>query len=146
VFAVPLGGVDTVVPLVAGEDVARVAAGLITAADVPAGSSYPVIGEVMTVGEIVATMGRGLGQEIRFQDVPDELWAEAALDRINAHAVAHLSKLWASLRTQSEPLVKERYQVTDTIERFGGGRPKPFAQFVSEEKSSFLVASGDAVA
>jgi uncharacterized protein YbjT (DUF2867 family) len=144
VFAVPFGGVDTVVPLVAGEDVARVAAGLLTAVDVPAGSSYPVIGEVLTVGEIVATMGRGLGRELRFQDVPDELWAEAALGQINAHAVAHLSKLWARLRTQQAG--NGEYQVTDTIERLGGGRPKPFAQFVREEKSSFLVASGDAVA
>src|SRR5262245_22315162 len=53
VFSMPFGGQDTVLPLVAGEDVARVAAGLLAADDVPAGSSYPVIGEVLTVGELV---------------------------------------------------------------------------------------------
>jgi uncharacterized protein YbjT (DUF2867 family) len=135
VFAVPLGGVDTVVPLVAAEDVARVAAGLLTAADVPAGSSYPVIGEVLTVGEVVATMTSGLGREVTFQNVPDDLWAEAALGRVNAHAVAHLSKLWATLRTGASG--NEEYKVTDTIEQLGGARPKTFAEFVSEEKSSF---------
>ncbi|GAB3427354.1 Rossmann-fold NAD(P)-binding domain-containing protein [Flindersiella endophytica] len=137
VFTAPFGSVRTVLPLVAGEDVARVAAGLLTADDVPAGSSYPVIGEVLSVGDIVATMGRGLGREITFQDVPDELWAEAALGRVNAHAVAHLSKLWASLRTQQETPGQRAYELPDTIERLGGGRPKTFAQFVDEEKASF---------
>lgn len=123
----PFGEDSTVIPLVAGEDVARVAAGVLTAADVPAGSAYPVIGEVLTVRQIVATLASGLGREITYQNIPDEVWADAVRARINAHAVAHLSKLWANFRTGTE-----EFEVTDTIELLGGRRPKTFAEFVAE--------------
>jgi uncharacterized protein YbjT (DUF2867 family) len=135
VFMVPFGEDSTVIPLVAGEDVARVAAGVLTAEDVPPGSSYPVIGQVLTVREIVATLARGLGREVTYQDVSDEAWAEAVSGRINAHAVAHLSKLWATLRTRRAEVAD--YPATDTIERLGGRGPKTFAEFVAEEKPSF---------
>ena len=126
-LAMPLGDDSTVLPLVAGEDVARVAAAVLTAADVPAGGVYPVVGQLLTVKEIVAALSAGLGRDVAYKDVTDESWAEAAGGRINAHAVAHLSKLWATLRTR--PLDVE---VTDTIEKLGGRRPKTFAEFVAE--------------
>jgi uncharacterized protein YbjT (DUF2867 family) len=132
VFMAPLGDDSTVIPLVAGDDVARVAAAVLTAADVPPGNSYSVIGQVLTVKEIVAAMARGLGREVAYQDVSDEVWAEAASGRINAHAVAHLSKLWATFRTR--PV---HYEVTDTIEKLSGRKPKTFAEFVAEEKLTF---------
>ncbi len=81
VFMAPFGDDSTVIPLVAGDDVARVAAGVLTAADVPAGNSYSVIGQVLTVKEIVAAMTRGLRREVAYQDVSDEAWAEAASSR-----------------------------------------------------------------
>jgi uncharacterized protein YbjT (DUF2867 family) len=121
-LTMPLGDEGTVLPLVAAEDVARVAAGVLTAADVPPGSSYPVVGEVLTVKEIVATLGPGF----RYENITDESWAEAAGSRINAHAVAHLSKLWAALRTQPQDV-----GVTDTIEKLTGRKPKTFAEFVA---------------
>jgi uncharacterized protein YbjT (DUF2867 family) len=133
VFMAPFGDDSTVIPLVAGEDVARVAAGVLTTADVPPGSAYPVIGQILTVQEIVATMARGLGREITYQDVTDEFWAETAGSRINAHAVAHLSKLWARLRTQPVDV-----EVTDTIEELGGRKPKTFAEFVAEQEQGVL--------
>jgi len=132
VFMAPFGDDSTVIPLVAGDDVARVAAGVLTAADVPAGNSYSVVGQVLTVREITAAMARGLGREVAYQDVSDEVWAEAASSRINAHAVAHLSKLWAAFRTR--PV---QYEATDTIEKLGGRKPKTFAEFVAEEKLTF---------
>jgi uncharacterized protein YbjT (DUF2867 family) len=132
VFMAPLGADSTVIPLIAGEDVARVATGMLTAADVPAGSAHRVIGQVLTVKEIVTSLARGLGREVRYQDVPDEVWAEAASTRLNAHALAHLSKLWATFRSRPA-----KYEVTDTIEKLGGYAPKTFAEFVAEEKSTF---------
>ena len=132
VFMAPFGSDSTAIPLVAGDDVARVAAGVLTATDVRPGSSYPVIGQVLTVKEIVATLARVLGREVTYQDVSDEIWAEAAGSRLNAHAIAHLSKLWASLRTRPT-----EQKVTDTIEELGGRKPKTFAEFVAEERSSF---------
>jgi uncharacterized protein YbjT (DUF2867 family) len=136
-FTMPLGDDSTVIPLVAGEDVARVAASVLTAADVPAGSGYPVVGQLLTVKEIVATLADGLGREIRYENVTDESWAEAAGSRINAHAVAHLSKLWAALRTQPQGVA-----VTDTIEKLGGRKPKTFAEFVSETRIDAATQAG----
>jgi len=132
VFMAPFGDDSTVIPLVAGEDVARVAAGVLTAPDVPAGSSYSVVGQVLTVKEIVTSLASGLDRDVTYQDVSDEFWAEAAGGRINAHAVAHLSKLWANLRSQPRT-----FEVTETIEQLGGRRPKTFAEFVVEEQDSF---------
>jgi uncharacterized protein YbjT (DUF2867 family) len=126
-LTIPLGDDSTVLPLVAGEDVARVAAAVLTAADVPAGNAYPVVGQLLTVKEIVATLSARLGRDVAYVNVTDESWAEAVGGRINAHAVAHLSKLWATLRTRPQDV-----EVTDTIEKLGGRRPKTFAEFVAE--------------
>jgi uncharacterized protein YbjT (DUF2867 family) len=126
-LTMPLGDDSTVIPLVAGEDVARVAAAVLTAADVPAGSVYPVVGQLLTVQEIAATLSAGLGREIGYENVSDETWAESAGGRINSHAVAHLSRLWAALRSGPQDV-----EVTDTIEKLGGRRPKTFAEFVAE--------------
>jgi uncharacterized protein YbjT (DUF2867 family) len=128
VFMAPFGAGSTVIPLVAGEDVARVAAGVLTAEHVPAGSAYPVVGQLLTVEEIVATIAGELGREITYQHVGDALWAEAAGSRINAHAVAHLSTLWAAFRTRPTDV-----EVTTTVEEVAGRRPKAFAEFVAEE-------------
>ncbi len=132
VFMAPFGDDSTVIPLVAGEDVARVAVGVLTADEVATGSSYSLIGQVLTVREIVASLAVGLDRDVTYQDVSDELWAEAAGGRINAHAIAHLSKLWANLRSRPR-----EFAVTDTIEEVGGRRPKTFAEFVAEEQHSF---------
>jgi uncharacterized protein YbjT (DUF2867 family) len=138
-FTAPFGNDETVIPLVAGEDVARVAAGVLMAANVPEGSSYRVIGQVMTVKEIVTALARGLDRDVEFRDVPDEAWAAAAATRLNAHAVAHLSKLWANFRDL--PPGNGDFAVTDTIEELGGRRPKTLDEFVVEEKTSFPVTA-----
>ena len=39
-----------------GEDVARVAAGVLTSPQVVPGSSYPVIGQVITLGDAIKTI------------------------------------------------------------------------------------------
>jgi uncharacterized protein YbjT (DUF2867 family) len=135
VFMAPFGDDATVLPLVAGEDVARVAAGVLAAAEVPAGSSFRVIGEVLTVKEVVTSLARGLDRAVTFRHVPDEVWAEMASTRINAHAVGHLSKLWANFRDLRPGSTD--FTVTDTIEKLGGRKPKTFDEFVIEEKSTF---------
>jgi len=45
----PWGSESTVVPLVSAADVARVAAALMTAAEVSTGSTYPLIGALLSV-------------------------------------------------------------------------------------------------
>src|SRR5258708_3673331 len=114
----PWGDIDTVIPLVAGEDVARVAAGLLTSASVPADSSYPVIGAVISLREIIATFGRVLGREVRYEEISDEEWRSGALARgVSQHAVEHLSNLWRTFRSFGQAPQPPRFEVTDTIEK-----------------------------
>jgi len=129
----PWGSDSTVVPLVSGEDVARVAADLLTSPSLTPGNSYPVIGEVLALRDIIATLGRVLGRKVRYQEISDEQWRDGALARgVNQHAVEHLSQLWRSIRT-----APVQFEVTDTIETLGGRAPKTFEEFVREEKSTF---------
>ena len=129
----PWGSENTVLPLVSGEDVARVAAGVLTSPQVRPGSSYPVIGQVLTLGEAIKTISKVLGREIRYVEIGDQQWRDVALARsVNAHAVEHLVELWRTLRTN--PRTFDR---PDTIERFGGQQPKTFEAFVREQQDVF---------
>jgi uncharacterized protein YbjT (DUF2867 family) len=129
----PWGSDATVVPLVSATDVARVAVGALTSPSIAPGSSYPVIGDVLTLRDIIAIFKRVLGREVRYQEIPDQAWADAALGRgFNHHAVEHLSKLWQSIRTQTRP-----FEVTDTILNLGGEKPQAFEEFVREHRNAF---------
>ncbi len=133
----PWGDESTVIPLVSAEDVARVAVGLLTKPSLPSPSSYPVIGAVLTLGDIIATFGRVLGRDLRYEEITDEEWRREALARgSNPHAVEHLSQLWRFFRTAGlRPPVAE-FEVTDTIESLGGAKPKTFEAFVREERAA----------
>ena len=60
----PWGGENTVLPLVAGEDVARVAVGLLTGPQPAAGSIVRMIGATMSLKEIVATFASVLARKV----------------------------------------------------------------------------------
>jgi uncharacterized protein YbjT (DUF2867 family) len=138
----PWGSDRTVIPLVSSQDVARVAVGVLTSPSVPPGSSYPVIGDVLALRDIVATFGRVLGRDVRYQEIPDEIWRDGALAQgINQHAVEHLSQLWQSLRTAEQRPARAAFEITDTIEKLGGSKPKTFETFVSEQRDALLAGS-----
>jgi uncharacterized protein YbjT (DUF2867 family) len=65
----PWGGENTVLPLVAGEDVARVAAGLLAGPELKAGTAYPLIGATPPLKEIIATFARVLGRDVRYEEI-----------------------------------------------------------------------------
>ncbi|MGW6022574.1 NAD(P)H-binding protein [Streptomyces sp. NPDC055099] len=125
-LAMPLGPLDTVLPLIAGEDVARVGAGLL--ADPLPECPDPVVlltGQILNVGEAVETYGGGL----KYVDMPPEEWRERAMSLYgDAHVVAHLDKLWELFRLIGSH--HELYQVTEAIERFGGRAPGTLREFV----------------
>ena len=132
----PWGSDSTVIPLVSGEDVARVAVGVLTAPSIPPGSSYPVIGEVLALRDIVAIFSRVLGREVRYHEIPDQLWYDGARQRgFNQHAIEHLSQLWRAIR--NGPASSEKWEPTATIEALGGRKAKTFEEFVRDEKSAF---------
>jgi len=138
----PWGSESTSVPLVSAQDVAGVAVGLLTGPSLKPGSFFPVIGDVLTLRDIVATFQRVLDRNVRYQEVPDKAWADAALSRgYNQHAVEHLSKLWQALRTGSST-----YEVPDTILKLAGKRPKTFEEFLQEQKDAFKPQFASAIA
>jgi uncharacterized protein YbjT (DUF2867 family) len=135
----PWGKEQTILPLVAGEDVARVAVGLLTSPSLTPGTAYPVIGTVISLKDIIATLGRVLGKNVRYEEITDDEWRRDALGRgYNAHALEHLSSLWKALRAAGLDPERARFAVTDTIERLGGAKPKTFEQFVREGQSELL--------
>ena len=130
VIRLPWGSDSTVIPLVAAEDVARVATALLTSPSVRSGAAYRVIGAVLTLREIIATFGRVSGRDVRYEPISDEEWRRGALGTgLNAHAVEHLSRLWRFLR---ESAARDDYAITDSIEKLGGQRPKTLEEFLRE--------------
>jgi uncharacterized protein YbjT (DUF2867 family) len=138
----PWGGENTVLPLVAGEDVARVAVGLLTAPQPTAGSVVRMIGATMSLKEIVATFARVLARNVHYQEISDEEWRQEAASRnYNPHAIEHLSSLWRAIRGAAIDPKDPNYAVTDSIEKIGGARPKTFETFVQEGQSELLAKS-----
>jgi uncharacterized protein YbjT (DUF2867 family) len=118
----PLGSPETVLPLVAGIDVARVAAGLLTG---PADETDPVCrltGEVMTIGEAA----RAFGATYIDQD-PREWRRTATRVYEDTTAVEHLSHLWELFRVIGSG--HDLYQVTEAIEQIGGRPPQTLEEF-----------------
>ena len=138
----PWGKQNTLLPLVAGEDVARIAVGLLTSPSWAAGTAYPVIGEAISLKEIVATFARELDRDVHYEEITDDEWKTEALARgWNAHAVEHLSSLWMSLRGAAIAPEAGRFAVTDTIERIGGAKPTTFEAFVREKRHELAAAA-----
>jgi uncharacterized protein YbjT (DUF2867 family) len=138
----PWGSESTSVPLVSAQDVAGVAVGLLTGPSLKPASSFPVIGDVLTLRDIVATFQQVLDRNVRYQEVPDKAWADAALSRgYNPHAVEHLSKLWQALRAGIGT-----YEVPDTILKLAGKSPKTFEEFLQEQKDAFKPHFASAIA
>ena len=138
----PWGKEQTILPLVAAEDVARVAVGLLTSPSFTAGAAYPLVGTVISLKEIIATFGRVLGKDVRYEEISDDEWRRDALARgFNAHAVEHLSSLWKALRAAGLDPERARFAVTDTIEKLGGAKPKSFEAFVRETQGELLAKS-----
>lgn len=127
-LALPLGPPDTVLPLVAADDVARVGAGLL--AD-PAPDTDPVVlltGEVRSIGEIADAFGSP------YTEITPEQWQERALPLYgDPHTVEHLTKLWEIFRLIGSG--HELYQVTPSIDRYGGRPPLNLAEFTADRRS-----------
>src|SRR5262249_25561047 len=133
----PWGDGSAVMPLVAAEDCARVAAALLIAPDVPDQKRYDLVGETPTVNEIVSILSAVLNRPIRYVDIPDEHWIQAVQDRINRHALEHLSSLWRFFRTSGIRKGDSGFRVSEAIERLTGAAPQTLEQFFRMNLESF---------
>src|SRR5205085_869312 len=115
---------------ISAEDVARVAVGLLVGPKQVAGSAYPIIGSVNSVGDIVRAFAHVFDRDVHYEEITDAEWRSEVVTRgWNAHAVEHLSSLWKSLRAARLPAETARFAVSHSIERIGGAQPKTFEQF-----------------
>jgi precorrin-6B methylase 2 len=69
-------------------------------------------------------LGRAIGRPIRYVAITDEQWANAVKERVNPHALDHLTHLWQYLRRG-----KQRFQPTDTIRVVTGQDPQTLEDF-----------------
>jgi uncharacterized protein YbjT (DUF2867 family) len=132
----PWGDGDAVIPLAGAEDVARVAATLLAASNAPSEKVYPLVSETLTVRQIVETLGKAIGRPIRYVPITDEQWADAVKERINPHALDHLTHLWQYFRNSKEPR-----QATNAIREVTGQDPQSLEKFFRENVKSFGVAA-----
>ena len=120
----PWGDGDAVIPLAGAEDVARVAATLLAASSAPSEKVYPLVSETLTVRQIVETLGKAIGRPIRYVPITDEQWADAVKERINPHALDHLTHLWQYFRKS-----EEHRQATNAIREVTGRNPQTLEEF-----------------
>lgn len=131
----PWGDGEAIIPLAGAEDVALVAATLLSESSAPVTKVYPIVSEVLNAREIVDTLSKAIGREIRYVPITDEQWVEAVKPRINAHAVDHLSHLWQYFRN-----LKERRKATNTVLEVTGRAPQTLEDFFRSNAQAFAVA------
>ena len=120
----PWGDDTTVIPLVGAEDVSRVAASLLANPGLPSQNAYALVSETPTVREMIQSLGRAIGRPIRYVAITDEQWANAVKERVNPHALDHLTHLWQYFRRGEED-----FQATDTIRVVTGRDPQTLEEF-----------------
>jgi uncharacterized protein YbjT (DUF2867 family) len=128
----PWGDGDAVIPLAGAEDVARVAAALLAGSNVPSEKVVPVVSETPTVREIIEILSKAIRRPIRYVPITDEQWAEAVKERINPHALDHLTHLWQYFRKGKTPA-----RPTDAVRAITGRNPQTLEEFFRATADSF---------
>lgn len=133
--ALPWGPKATRIPMVSAQDVAAVAAGVLTGPLVRNGTVVPIIGDVVTNDDIASAFGEVLGRPIPYVELTDEQWLDGvAKAGINDVAIEHLVHLWRYLRGAAD---QDGYRVTETIETVGGSAPLTLRRFLRRHANAF---------
>jgi hypothetical protein len=90
------------------------------------------VSETPTVREIIETLGKAIGRPIRYVPITDQQWAAAVKERINPHALDHLTHLWQYFRKAAE-----RFRTTDTVRVITGRNPQTMEEFFRANAESF---------
>jgi hypothetical protein len=110
---------------------------LLKAPHAPDQKRYDLVGETPTVNEIVSILSAVLNRPIQYVDIADERWIEAVKDRVNRHAVEHLSSLWRFFRTCRIRKGERGFRVSEAIECLTGVGPQTLEQFFRMNVESF---------
>lgn len=138
-LVMPLGADSTVLPLVSGGDVARVAIGVLAQKEIQPAGFHRLIGEFVSVRQIADAFERAVGQPLRYVDVPSEAWRQIMVDNgLNAHAAAHLTSLWQVFRDAGAANWQgEAYEHNDAIERITSQRRQTIEEFFQANTDTF---------
>ncbi|MGO9383525.1 MAG: NmrA family NAD(P)-binding protein [Mycobacterium sp.] len=140
VVALPWGPESTAIPMVAAQDVARVAAAVLVRPVLPSGTVVRLMAGGITNKEIADAFGQILGRSVDYVEISEEQWASAASAAgVNDVAVEHLTHLWHYLRTLP-PEFQAFYHTSGAFEEFTGQPPQSLAQFLRERKDLFAGA------
>ena len=140
-IAMPWGPEQTKIPLVGAEDVAAVAAAVLSGPLLPNGTVIRLMGGGLSCSEIAEAFSEVLGRPVRYAEISDEQWANAApATGASPVAVEHLTHLWRYLRTRP-PEYQAFYQPTDAFDRFLGRGPKRLPQYLSDHRNVFAEAA-----
>jgi len=91
---------------------------------VPSQRGYSLVSQTPTVREMIEALGIAIGRPIRYVAITDEQWAEAVKERINPHALDHLTHLWQYFRKGDE-----HFKATDAIRVVTGRDPLTLEEF-----------------
>src|SRR5579863_992623 len=123
----PWGDGDAVIQLAGAEDVSRLAASLLLNSALPSENAYHLVSETPTVREILETLSKAIGRPVRYVPITDQQWADAVKERLNPHALDHLTHLWRYFRE-----AEQHPQPTDVIRAVTGRTPQTLAEFFLE--------------
>jgi uncharacterized protein YbjT (DUF2867 family) len=141
VVALPWGPETTAIPMVGAEDVARVAAAVLTGPVMPSGAVVRLMAGAVTNKAIAEAFGDILGGSVGYVEVTDDQWVSAASAfGVNAVAVEHLTHLWRYLRTRP-PEYQAFYHISDAFEHFTAQPPQSLPQFLRQHKELFAEAA-----
>lgn len=122
-LALPLGSPATVIPMIAAEDVARVAIGVLRT-EGPVDPVLWLAGEILTAGTAASAFG------VPYTDVDPNVWAKQALsiyrDEVTVEHLTHLWTMFAAIGSGHE-----LFRVTETIEQFAGRPPLTLREYLA---------------
>jgi hypothetical protein len=85
---------------------------------------------------MIEALGRAIGRPIRYVAISDEQWANAVKERLNPHALDHLTHLWQSFRKG-----EQRFRATEVVRTVTGRNPQTLEEFFRENAAFFTASS-----
>ena len=121
---------------IAGEDVARVAVGILTDPDPHRSRTYvPTGGVSRSMAEMATVFSRVLGRPVKYVDIPVERWRQIlfSFDRevMSPYLIEHL------LRVAEAHQQGEFDALTDDVHTIGGASPKSLEAFIRKNATVF---------
>jgi NAD(P)H dehydrogenase (quinone) len=122
---------------VAGEDLARVAVGVLVDPVPHHGKTYAATGPAsLSMAEQADTISRVLGRPIHYVDIPVENWGNAlSQGGVPPFLVEHLCHVAETHKRGEQDIA------TEVVETIGGSPPKTLEAFVDENRSAFEPAT-----